>query len=146
MSYQKDRDEFVAQITKEVTEADGRINEGVDLARLILRNAATIQRCEELVCSSEAADRDRVPCPAIKSGRDEDCACDRYPDEEHRDTPRVQVQILRARQRIEAACRLWSIKLNFQGDPRGACVKLILPSGKWNSWGGEESGFCVPTR
>ena len=31
-------------------------------------------------------------------------------------------------------------------DPRGAVVKLILPSGKWNSWGGAEDGYCVPTR
>lgn len=34
----------------------------------------------------------------------------------------------------------------FEGDPRGACVKLILPSGRNNSWGGAEEGFCVPTR
>lgn len=32
------------------------------------------------------------------------------------------------------------------GDPRGCCVKLLLPSGRWNSMGGAEDGFCVPTR
>lgn len=31
----------------------------------------------------------------------------------------------------------------FSGDPRGATVKLKLPSGKTNDWGQE--GYCVPT-
>jgi len=147
VSYQKDRDEFIGQIVAEVQAKNATNNQGVDLARLILRNASTIQRCEEAVCSSEAADRDRVPCPAEKSGRDEDCCCDYdHQNEHHQDTPRVQVQILKARQRIDAACKPWSITPNYQGDPRGCCVKLLLPSGRWNSWGGKEDGFCVPTR
>ena len=146
MSYQKDRDQFVGQIVSEVTAAGGTNNQGVALARLILRNASTIQRCETAVCSDEAADRDRVPCPAIKSGRDEDCCCDRYPDGVCSTTPRVQVAIMRARQRIDAACKPWGIVPNHGGDPRGCCVKMILPSGRWNSWGGAEEGFCVPVR
>ena len=32
----------------------------------------------------------------------------------------------------------------FQGDPRGATVKLKVPSGKTNDWASE--GICVPTR
>jgi hypothetical protein len=151
MSYQKDRDEFIGVMIEEM-EAIGRTlppedrkGDGVGLARLILRNASTIQSCETQVCSSEAADRDRVPCPAIKSGDNADCACDRYQGN-HCDTPRVQVSSLRARQRIEAACKPWGIKPNFSGDPRGCCVNLILPSGRYNSWGGAEDGFCVPVR
>lgn len=144
MSYQKDRDEFIAVIRAELPDT-ASVDECIRLARLILRNAATIQHCETLVCSSEAADRDRVACPAAKSGKDEDCVCD-YEKGSHGDTPRVQVQILRARQRIEAACKPWGIKPRFSSDPRGACVKLLLPSGRYNSWGGAENGFCVPTR
>lgn len=30
----------------------------------------------------------------------------------------------------------------LNGDPRGAAIKLKLPSGKVNDWGNE--GFCVP--
>ncbi len=151
MSYQKQRDEFIGQIVEETWHRtkgrQGSLNDATDLARLILRNAQTIQRCEEAVCSNEWADRDRVPCPALKTGRDEDCACDYdHTAEQHRDTPRVQVQILRARQRIEAACKPWKITPNFHGDPRGECTKLLLPSGRHNSWGGAEEGFCVPTR
>jgi hypothetical protein len=32
------------------------------------------------------------------------------------------------------------------GDPRGYCVKLIFPSGVYNTWGGREEGYGVPTR
>jgi len=151
MSYQKDRDEFIGQMVTEVQAKDGTNNEGVDLARLILRNASTIQRCEELVCNSEAADRDRVPCPSRGKLNTGECLCRHcgtYADatQSHGKIPRVEVQILRARQRIEAACEPWGIVPSFQSDPRGCCVKLLLPSGRWNSWGGEEDGFCVPTR
>jgi hypothetical protein len=31
----------------------------------------------------------------------------------------------------------------FQGDPRGATVKLKVPSGFYNDWG--QTGLCVPT-
>jgi hypothetical protein len=31
---------------------------------------------------------------------------------------------------------------HLNGDPRGAAIKLILPSGLTNDWGHE--GFCVP--
>ena len=30
----------------------------------------------------------------------------------------------------------------FGGDPRGATIKLKLPSGRYNDWGG--TGICVP--
>ena len=31
------------------------------------------------------------------------------------------------------------------GDPRGYCLKLILPTGRYNTWGGAEEGWGVPT-
>jgi hypothetical protein len=34
------------------------------------------------------------------------------------------------------------VRAVFQGDPRGATVKLLLPSGRTNDWGAE--GGCVP--
>jgi len=146
MSYQKDRDEFVAVIRDELPNT-ASLREALDLARLILRNAATIQNAEEMACSSEAADRDRVPCPSKPGAVDCLCRdCGSYANGRHGSVPRIQIQILRASQRIEAACNPWGIKPKFNGDPRGACVKLILPSGRYNSWGGKEDGYCVPTR
>ena len=31
------------------------------------------------------------------------------------------------------------------GDPRGYCLKLVLPTGRYNTWGGAEEGWGVPT-
>ena len=39
----------------------------------------------------------------------------------------------------------YGIVAQFSGDPRGAVVKLRLPSGRSNDWGGEGL-YCVPTR
>lgn len=30
------------------------------------------------------------------------------------------------------------------GDPRGYCLKLHTPSGRYNTWGGKEEGYGVP--
>ena len=56
MSYQHERDSFIAQMSREGLP--------LDVTRALLRAATTLQRYAELACSSEAADRDRVPCPA----------------------------------------------------------------------------------
>lgn len=127
MSYQKDRDEFVAVITEECSRKDvqaayrqavlpeNRRGSSWEMARLILRNANTIQRIATKACNEELSAHDERSGAAC-------CA------------------------RIRDACKPWGIKPNFQGDPRGCCVKLLLPSGRWNSMGGAEDGYCVPTR
>jgi hypothetical protein len=121
MSYQKDRDEFIGVIVEEIAKRKGgQLHQGgvgiaVALARLILRNAATIQRIAVDQCNDPS-------------------------------TPTQDKAKSAARRRISEACKPWGIKPNFQGDPRGAVVKLILPSGRWNSFGGQEDGYCVPTR
>jgi len=47
---------------------------------------------------------------------------------------------------IKGICKNHGIKANFNGDPRGYTTKLILKSGRYNTWGGQESGYGVPTR
>lgn len=37
------------------------------------------------------------------------------------------------------------LKIEFGGDPRGFTVKLHFKSGVYNSWGGKESGYGIPT-
>ena len=121
MSYQKDRDEFVGVIVQEIerqidrTQCGGSQHTSVVLARLILRNAATIQRHAVNACNREVSQAET--------------------DNQ-----------TRAEMRILEACEPWGIKPTFGGDPRGAVVKLLLPSGRYNSWGGREDGYCVPTR
>ena len=36
------------------------------------------------------------------------------------------------------------VEVDYNGDPRGACVKIVFTSGRYNSFGGE--GYCVPAR
>lgn len=40
-------------------------------------------------------------------------------------------------------CRI-GCKVKFGGDPRGYTVKVFLPSGRYNTWGGAEDGWGVP--
>jgi hypothetical protein len=53
-------------------------------------------------------------------------------------------ELAQLRRVIEAAAKGAGCGVVFSGDPRGSTVKLLLPSGETNSWGGE--GWCVPTR
>jgi len=39
----------------------------------------------------------------------------------------------------------WGIVAHITGDPRGYVVKLMLPGGHYNTWGGPESGWGVPS-
>lgn len=45
-------------------------------------------------------------------------------------------------ERILSLCQEWGIVPHFNGDPRGATVKLQVPSGRANDWG--RVGICVP--
>lgn len=49
----------------------------------------------------------------------------------------------RAEARIRGLCSYYSVRPYFDGDPRGAVVKLRVPSGKNTSFGGEGL-VCVP--
>lgn len=49
-----------------------------------------------------------------------------------------------AQARIIARLASLDIEPVFSGDPRGACVKLRVPSGRTDDWG--QVGLCVPTR
>ena len=153
MSYQHERDQFIARMAQE----------GLPLAvtERLLRAATTLQRYAELACSSEAADRDRVPCPAsLKRGP---CCCDGTSgNSEHGSVPRITVQADRLERRIaallddystthtgscnrryndsaECTCHAqYSSRYNeanpadwiadFQGDPRGYVLRVIPPS------------------
>ena len=122
MSYQKQRESFIARVISEAaptTPADflSRPSWSVraDLARGILRDAATHHRLCEVDCNEGLTE---------KQARQSD-ACER---------------------RILARCAELGPGFGavFSGDPRGATVKLVVPSGYSDSWGGE--GLCVPVR
>lgn len=135
MSQQSERDQQIADLTAE----------GWPLAdiRAILRHAATLNRLAELSCSSEAADRDRVPCPGANGWR---CLCDAPAAagiRQHERVPRIDVQADRVGDKVIALARRNQAEARLNGDPRGYVVKLILPSGRYNTMGGRESGYGV---
>jgi hypothetical protein len=125
MSYTQERDQFIARMTKE----------GLDLGAIhtLLRCATTINRLAELACSSEAADRDRIPCPAApkrinrhEARNGSPCLCD-VSGGEHTDIPRIRLQDYRAEQRAIAAVPSgW--RIITEGDPRGYTLLVIPPS------------------
>ena len=138
MSYTRERELFIARVTAEGLPFGN--------AQLLLRYATTINRLAELACSSEAADRDRIPCPAattytraIKGERRElprkpngPCLCDDYPAGSHAagrhsDIPRITLQDYRAEQRAKKAVPAgWTVIT--EGDPRGCTLRIIPPS------------------
>jgi hypothetical protein len=131
-SYTQERDQCIARLTAE----------GLRLPAIhtLLRSATTMQRLAELACSSEAADRDRVPCPGTP------CLCD-Y-DGEHHDVPRIRVQDWHAEQRAAKALPSgWSTLT--QGDPRGAVLRVVPPSYAERNAGRDihnREGIYIPAR
>lgn len=133
----KDREQTIADLTAE----------GWPLAaiRSVLRDAVTLTRLAEMACSSEAADRDRVPCPAGPDWtgvKGLPCLCD-HRDEAHETVPRIAVQANRTERRVHTLAARMGATVKFNGDPRGYVVKLTLPSGRYNTWGGKGEGYGI---
>lgn len=147
MSYQKEREDFIVRMTREGLP--------IDVTRLLLREATGLNRRAELACSSEAADRDRVPCPAMLIvdnkgyGRPGNgpCLCDDYPVGDHANgihhkIPRITLQDHHAEERIRKALgdvnktnkpvppatRIDPWTFVTEGDPRGYVLRVIPPS------------------
>ena len=136
-SYQKEREDFVVAMDREGVPAE--------VTRAILRDASTIQRLAVVACNDEAADRDRVRCPADSCP----CLCQDYGDfdfntSQHGKVPRYALTDRAAQRRIVARLAPYNVSAVFDGDPRGACVKLRVPSGRTDDSG--QIGICVPTR
>lgn len=87
-----------------------------DSARLIMRHATTVQRLATEACNRELTDAEKR--------------------RETRATARI-VEILQAHSEGGA----WAVSV--AGDPRGYCVRIMVPSGRGNNLGG---GMGVPTR
>ncbi len=50
----------------------------------------------------------------------------------------------RLRERLTRELALYGIGVRFQSDPRGATFAVTLSSGRYNSFGGADCGWCVP--
>lgn len=124
MSYSKDRESFIARIVSECSNVEYPADQGrptfgrrAELARLILRDAATHHRLAELDCNEGLTE-----AQARRSD-----ACER-----------------RIAERLAELGPGFAVA-EFSGDPRGATVKIRVPSGYGDSWG-DRSAYCVPVR
>jgi hypothetical protein len=136
---QRDRDEFLS-----IMGAEGV---PVDVARTLLRAGAALQRIAELQCNSEAADRDRVPCPGDYANGG-GCLCRAYGtylSEDHAThgmVPRIYVREAQIERRVNQLCIRHGLAAIFQSDPRGAVLMVKVPSGRVNDFG--RTGVVVP--
>lgn len=126
MGYQTERDLFIETCALPYA-----------IKRKLLTASTTLNRYNELSCSSEAADRDRVPCPGVK--RSELCCCDGLGNE-HETVPRHRALEAKLMSRLDALLpEGWTIDHN--GDPRGYPMRVKSPSGKETSVPCRESGI-----
>lgn len=118
MSYEGDRRDFIADMR----------DEGVpgDVSRSILRDAQRLHTIAEHQCGDGKG-----------SGP--------YGEPTEEELTRWERSEEAAEKRIGQRLAPYEIAAHFQGDPRGAVVKLRLPSGRHNDFGGEGL-YCVPTR
>lgn len=117
MTYHEEREEFVGIMARECPK--------IKLYRVrdIMRIAQRLQRIAVRECNGHQTFDGKWDEKA--AARDE----------------RIELRLQSELTRIVKDC---GVKPDFQGDPRGAVVKLQVPSGFYNDWG--RGGICVPTR
>lgn len=117
MTHAEERKQFLAMLVAEFPHRPRSLV--IAMGRNLMARATTAQRLSELFCSVEMSEAET----ARQERKDEvnDAA-------------------------IEAICKAWGLKARLDGDPRGYVVKLLLPSGRHNTWGGAECGWGVPAK
>lgn len=110
MSYQHDRDEFVATMSK----AGYALSE----IRSLLRSATTSERVNYLISCVEMSDKEQA---------------------------RIERADERAEERARKILEIHGHTLITSGDPRGYALR-VGKLGKFNTWGGEESGYGIPAK
>ena len=101
---------------------------------LIMRHAASLQRLAEEECNGPGEYVDRIPYP--EAGKIYDRWQTRVERQQEQHAKRVKALVKEFPGTIDG--------VHVDGDPRGTIVKLIRTDGKYNTWGGEESGWAVP--
>lgn len=134
-SYRKDRELFVARFVADVTAAcpGVTVGEATRAALLLMRHATTHGNLAVQTCNGHPAQEWNLPAAEINKLQD---AWD----------ARIAKREAQVEARMRAILKPFGIVPTFGGDPRGFTVKLKLPSGASNTWGGSEDGFGVPQR
>ena len=58
-------------------------------------------------------------------------------------TEQQEKRVASLEKRVAKLCQDMGLTVKFNGDPRGYAVKVQLPSGRYNTWGGAEDGWGI---
>lgn len=120
MSYRSDREEFLVRLAIELPGVPPTAI--LDYGRAILRAARKLDRLAVALCNG-------------------DVDPDSYDAAKARAVARVQRALDGLAEWTDRRVTIAEVG----GDPRGHTLKLRLPSGKGNTWGGDECGWGVPS-
>jgi hypothetical protein len=129
--YATERDAFMAE---------WRANGGkLDDARTMLRHAATLDRLAVAQCNGD------YPCDNGErfTKACSECSLGYVPEVLQRGGRCPECRTQERAAKLAASC---GFSVITSGDPRGYVLRVIFPSGAYNTWGGKESGYGVPTR
>ena len=134
-SYQKERERFIARFVGDMAAHRPAIttNEARRAAELLLRHATTHGNLAVQECNGHPAQGSNLPAAEINRLQ-------------ARWDARIEKRAHQLEKRMLAILRPYGFDVTFGGDPRGFTVKLKLPSGASNTWGGSEDGYGVPQR
>lgn len=131
MATAKEREEFIAHLVADYCPAHS-IYDICTAARALLRHARTH--------GNLAVDQCNGAYYQLTGGRGP------APSQERIDAWEAQREKREAacEKRIKEICAEFNLPVTLGGDPRGYTVKVKLPSGAYNTWGGSEEGYGVP--
>lgn len=129
MATTKEREEFVATLARALPAVPAHLV--ARNARLLMRHAKTHGNLAEAECNGPGDWVNSIPYPRAGQIYDEHAK-------------RCERRTAQVERRISALCADLGIVPDFGGDPRGYTVKVKLPNGAHNTWGGAEDGWGVP--
>ena len=134
----KARVDFVTKFREEFP--DRPREECIHAANLLLRNAATYARLEEESCNGHPIQQRCPPrgCDMATYNARASKLQDAWDN-------RITKQEAAVERRVKLICAAFDLPVTFGGDPRGFTIKLHFKSGAYNSWGGAEEGYGVPS-
>ena len=145
-SYQRDREDFIRRFVADAATVrpDIASNEAAYAARLLLRHSTThgnlaVQECDGHPIQGQSPPSGMTPEDRIAWNQ-------RVNKLQAAWDARIEKRSAQLEKRMLAILKPYGFDATFGGDPRGFTVKLKLPSGASNTWGGSEDGYGVPQR
>jgi hypothetical protein len=128
--------EYLArQDFEQLVRGETRNPEAPRLAQLLCRHGKTYHRVQEAICNGPAL------TPWAETHLQQERLNELYARHEAWCEKRERQLETRLRAIVASLGRRFGVI--FSGDPRGATVKITVPSGRTNDWARE--GICVPT-